>query len=534
MGRSERRSRSARRSAWRAPMPGCPSPRSTGLVSLPRRTGRRSRPRHHARASRSRGSWRAHRRAGAAPRRCSGWPRSQSRAGRPNAWSRSDRGTARRPRRTATDPNQGGRPWAKAGSRLRDSRQWQHPFGVAALAHEMALIARRHMHVRSTPEHFGDAGRRAAIHASRNPDAIMRDEITLDDWAASRPIAEPIRLFDCSLENDGAVAVLVTSFERACDLAQPAVPVLGQVQYGAPIHTELAEFFATTAAFGERDAGAVAAGRRLVRRRGRHARRRRRRADRRSRSHSAVPLRVGAVRLLRDGRGRAVHRERRDPLARRCAAGEHARRIERRGVRARREPSPGGGAATARDRVQSGRRRGGRVRVRGDQRPVRARCCSESTGERGPTSRAGSHRCRRRRFWAALRDGELRIQRCAACGAFRHPPRPSARAAARPDASGSRRRHGRVWSFTVVHPPTLAGVRRPHALRRGRRPPRRGRVPRQQPGRLPGRGARGRYARRVAITEPTPTSRPLVRRGSATPTGSVVSARSVRDVLRTR
>jgi len=32
------------------------------------------------------------------------------------------------------DPNQGGRPWAKSGARLRDFRQWQHPFGVASPA----------------------------------------------------------------------------------------------------------------------------------------------------------------------------------------------------------------------------------------------------------------------------------------------------------------------------------------------------------------------------------------------------------------
>jgi acetyl-CoA acetyltransferase len=162
------------------------------------------------------------------------------------------------------NPNQGGRPWAKAGTRLRDSRQWQHPFGVAAPAHEMALIARRHMHVYGTrAEHFGMQAVAQRFHASRNPDAIMQNEITLEDWAASRPIAEPIRLFDCSLENDGAVAVLVTTLERARDLARPAVPVLAQVQYGAPIHTELADFFATTAAFGEREAGAITAGRRL-------------------------------------------------------------------------------------------------------------------------------------------------------------------------------------------------------------------------------------------------------------------------------
>src|SRR5262249_40874187 len=112
-------------------------------------------------------------------------------------------------------------------------------------------------------EPSGLKGRGQGFQASRNPDAIMRTEVTLDDWAASRPIAEPIRLFDCSLENDGATAVLVTTLERARDLRQPAVPVLAQVQYGAPIHTELAGFFATTAAFGERDSGAVVASQRL-------------------------------------------------------------------------------------------------------------------------------------------------------------------------------------------------------------------------------------------------------------------------------
>jgi acetyl-CoA acetyltransferase len=162
------------------------------------------------------------------------------------------------------DPNQGGRPWAKAGTRLSDSRQWHHPFGVAAPAHEFALIARRHMHVYGTrAEHFGMHAVAQRFHASRNPVAKLRDEITLDDWAESRPIAEPIRLFDCSLENDGATAVLVTSLGRARDLRQPAVRVLAQVQYGAPIHTQLAEFFALTCAFGERDGGAVDAGQRL-------------------------------------------------------------------------------------------------------------------------------------------------------------------------------------------------------------------------------------------------------------------------------
>ena len=59
-------------------------------------------------------------------------------------------------------------------------------------------------------------------------------------------------------------------------------------------------------------------------------------------------------------------------------------------------------------------------------------------------------------FWGALREGELRIQRCAACGTFRHPPRPVCAHCGATErewiaVSGA----GEVWSFTIVHPPTL-------------------------------------------------------------------------------
>ena len=72
----------------------------------------------------------------------------------------------------------------------------------------------------------------------------MREPISLDDWAASRPIAEPLRLFDCSLECDGAVAVLVTSADRAVDLPQPPVFVHAAVQGGHPGHYQLLDYFA--------------------------------------------------------------------------------------------------------------------------------------------------------------------------------------------------------------------------------------------------------------------------------------------------
>ncbi len=61
-----------------------------------------------------------------------------------------------------------------------------------------------------------------------------------------------------------------------------------------------------------------------------------------------------------------------------------------------------------------------------------------------------------RRFWSYVASGELRLQRCGACGAYRHPPRPvcaecGATEAAWAVASG----RGEVWARTVIHPPTL-------------------------------------------------------------------------------
>jgi uncharacterized OB-fold protein len=61
-------------------------------------------------------------------------------------------------------------------------------------------------------------------------------------------------------------------------------------------------------------------------------------------------------------------------------------------------------------------------------------------------------------FWRALRDGELRIQQCTECHVYRHPPRVAcahcgAAGVAWAVAAGT----GEVWSYTIVHHPTLPG-----------------------------------------------------------------------------
>ena len=91
-----------------------------------------------------------------------------------------------------------------------------------------ALAARRHMHLYgTTSEQLGAVAVAQRAWATMNPQAQMRTPLTLAEHQASRFIAEPLHLFDCCLVSNGAVAVVVTSPERARSLAQPPVYVLG-------------------------------------------------------------------------------------------------------------------------------------------------------------------------------------------------------------------------------------------------------------------------------------------------------------------
>jgi acetyl-CoA acetyltransferase len=63
-----------------------------------------------------------------------------------------------------------------------------------------------------------------------SPLAQMREPITLEDYHASRWIVEPLHLLDCCLVSNGAVAVIVSSAERARSMPQPPVYVLGMGQ----------------------------------------------------------------------------------------------------------------------------------------------------------------------------------------------------------------------------------------------------------------------------------------------------------------
>jgi len=95
-----------------------------------------------------------------------------------------------------------------------------------------ALAARRHMKkYGTTQDHFGHIAVAQRAWAQLNPIAqFYGTPLTLAEYHASRYIAEPFHLFDCCLVSNGGVAVIVTSLDRARDLRQPPVLVLGWAQ----------------------------------------------------------------------------------------------------------------------------------------------------------------------------------------------------------------------------------------------------------------------------------------------------------------
>ncbi|MEU3395657.1 lipid-transfer protein [Streptomyces filamentosus] len=109
---------------------------------------------------------------------------------------------------------------------------WQLPFGLLTPASWVAMAAQRYLYEYGlTPEVFGHVAVTDRRYAATNPAAWFHDKpITLADHAASRWIAEPLRLLDCCQETDGGQALVVTTPERARDLRHPPAVVLAAAQ----------------------------------------------------------------------------------------------------------------------------------------------------------------------------------------------------------------------------------------------------------------------------------------------------------------
>jgi acetyl-CoA acetyltransferase len=125
-------------------------------------------------------------------------------------------------------PRPGGRKTGSSGSYAM-AGGWDAAYGNFGVNPQYAMLAQRHMHrFGTTQDQLGTVAVNQRDWARDNPAAEMREApLTMADYHASRWVVEPFHLYDCCLVSNGGVCLIVTSTERARDLAKSPVPILG-------------------------------------------------------------------------------------------------------------------------------------------------------------------------------------------------------------------------------------------------------------------------------------------------------------------
>jgi len=122
---------------------------------------------------------------------------------------------------------------------------WYMPFGLLTPASWVAMFTQRYMHetgCKSTD--LAEVCLAARKHAVRNPQAFFhRRPLALEEHQASRMIADPLRLYDCCQETDGGCAFVVTTPERARDLAQPGALIRAVAQGSGDDQEQMTSFY---------------------------------------------------------------------------------------------------------------------------------------------------------------------------------------------------------------------------------------------------------------------------------------------------
>src|ERR1700729_3372926 len=137
------------------------------------------------------------------------------------------------------------------------------PWGFTSPGAAHALMFRRHMELYgTTTRQLAEVSVAFREHARLNPGAVMKTPMTIDDHEAWRPIVAPLRLLDYCIINDGAVCLILTTKERAADLAKPPVLVSGfggrEAYRAASIENFQFDFWQEQVSASARDAFAMA------------------------------------------------------------------------------------------------------------------------------------------------------------------------------------------------------------------------------------------------------------------------------------
>ena len=106
-----------------------------------------------------------------------------------------------------------------------------YPYGAGGANASFALIARHYMRTYGVKrEDVGKIAVAQRANALRNPNALMKAPLTLEQYLSARPISDPIHLFDCVMPCAGAEAFLVMRDETATALKLPAARLLSTIE----------------------------------------------------------------------------------------------------------------------------------------------------------------------------------------------------------------------------------------------------------------------------------------------------------------
>jgi len=104
--------------------------------------------------------------------------------------------------------------------------EWRAPFGAMSAANWIAINASQYLHrYGATREMLGVIALNARANAARNPDAIYREPMTMDDYLSARAISTPFGLYDCDVPCDASIAVIVSDASVASHLPKTAVRI---------------------------------------------------------------------------------------------------------------------------------------------------------------------------------------------------------------------------------------------------------------------------------------------------------------------
>ncbi len=115
----------------------------------------------------------------------------------------------------------------RSGMQMPLPMAYEFPTGLT-LVGAYAMAAQRHMYEYGTkPEQLASIAVQTREHAMRNPRAMYRDPITVDDVLGSKLVADPLHKLDCCVISDGGCALILTTEGRARDLPHRPVYVRG-------------------------------------------------------------------------------------------------------------------------------------------------------------------------------------------------------------------------------------------------------------------------------------------------------------------